>query len=220
MANHPYVPQDLILEDFVPVSLAQSTILGVYGISTILIGSCIWLISGRCAKLSKIERLIMCWWAFTSLTHIILDGYFVFSPEFYKDSGFFADLWKEYCKGDSRYASRDAGIVTVEGLAAVIGGPTSLWAVYAIAKRKSYSDVLQILVSLGQIYGTTAYYIMSFLQGDNFASSKFYYYWYYVMATSLWIWIPAITVIRSWKRICAAVASHSQAPTHTKNKTG
>lgn len=26
----------------------------------------------------------MCWWAFTGLTHIILEGYFAFTPDFYK----------------------------------------------------------------------------------------------------------------------------------------
>jgi hypothetical protein len=36
---------------------------------------------------------------------------------------------KEYSKGDSRYAARDAGIVTVEGLTAVLEGPASLLAV-------------------------------------------------------------------------------------------
>ena len=30
---------------------------------------------------------------------------------------------KEYSKGDSRYAARDAGVVAVEGLTAVIEGP-------------------------------------------------------------------------------------------------
>ncbi|KAI3880374.1 hypothetical protein MKX03_031849 [Papaver bracteatum] len=222
MVSHPYVPRDLILEDFIPLSLAQSTIVGVYGVSSILVASFIWLISCRCTKLSKIERLIMCWWAFTGLTHIILEGYFVFSPEFYKDkTGFYlAEVWKEYSKGDSRYAARDAGVVTIEGITAVFEGPTSLLVVYAIAKTKSYSDLLQISISLGQIYGTVAYYVMSFLQGDNFAFSRFYYYWYYVLANSFWLWIPTLIVIRSWKKICAAVASHSQAPTHKKNKTG
>lgn len=36
---------------------------------------------------------------------------------------------KEYSKGDSRYAGRDAGIVTVEGITAVLEGPASLLAV-------------------------------------------------------------------------------------------
>lgn len=36
---------------------------------------------------------------------------------------------KEYSKGDSRYAARDAGVVAVEGLTAVLEGPASLLAV-------------------------------------------------------------------------------------------
>lgn len=36
---------------------------------------------------------------------------------------------KEYSKGDSRYAGRDAAVVTVEGLTAVFEGPASLLAV-------------------------------------------------------------------------------------------
>ncbi|MED6176583.1 hypothetical protein PIB30_089625 [Stylosanthes scabra] len=79
----------------------------------------------------RTDRLLMCWWAFTGLTHIIVEGYFVFAPEFYKDkTGFYlAEVWKEYSKGDSRYAGRDAGIVSIEGLTAVFGGPASLLAV-------------------------------------------------------------------------------------------
>ncbi|MCL7024431.1 hypothetical protein MKW94_011969 [Papaver nudicaule] len=220
MASHPYIPRDLILEDYVPVSLAQSTIVGIYGIASVLVASFIWLISGRCAKLSKIERLLMCWWAFTGLTHMVLEGYFVFSPEFYKDKTghFLAEVWKEYSKGDSRYAGRDAGVVTIEGLTAVFEGPASLLAVYAIATRKYYSDLLQISISLGQLYGTAAYFVMSILQGDNFAMSPFYYYWYYIFANSFWVWIPTLIFVRSWKKICAAVASHSQAPTQKKHK--
>lgn len=35
---------------------------------------------------------------------------------------------KEYSKGDSRYAARDAGVVAVEGITAVLEGPASLLA--------------------------------------------------------------------------------------------
>lgn len=42
------------------------------------------MVSGR--KKATVEKLLMCWWAFTGLTHIILEGYFVFSPEFFKDN--------------------------------------------------------------------------------------------------------------------------------------
>lgn len=66
-------------------------------------------------------------------THITLEGYFVFSPQFYKEkTGFFlAEVWKEYSKGDSRYVGRDAGVVTAEGITAVIEGLANLLAMYA-----------------------------------------------------------------------------------------
>ncbi|OMP09214.1 Emopamil-binding protein [Corchorus olitorius] len=80
-------------------------------------------VAGRVSKVDK--------WAFTRLTNIILEGYFAFSPEFYKDkTGFcMAEVWKEYSKGDSRYAGRDTAIVTVEGITSVLEGPASLVAV-------------------------------------------------------------------------------------------
>ncbi|KAF9604200.1 hypothetical protein IFM89_004775 [Coptis chinensis] len=210
--SHPYVPRELVLPDFTPGFLSQFTILGVFGIASFLVITSSWIVSGRFPKLSKIERSLMCWWAFTGLTHIILEGYFAFSPHFYKDKSahFLAEVWKEYSKGDSRYAGRDSGVVSVEGITAVIEGPACLLTVYAIAKKASYRDVLQIAISLGQLYGTAVYFITSFLEGDNFASSPYYYYLYYVFMNSFWVWIPTLIVIRSWKRICTAFQAEAQ----------
>ncbi|PIA35043.1 hypothetical protein AQUCO_03600002v1 [Aquilegia coerulea] len=210
--SHPYVPRDLNLPDFIPGVLSQSTIVGVYGSCSLFVVSLIWIVSGRFPKISKIDRLLMCWWAFTGLTHIILEGYFAFSPQFYteKTACYLAEVWKEYSKGDSRYAGRDAGIVTVEGITAVLEGPASLLTVYAIAKKTSYRYILQIAISLGHLYGTAVYFITSYLEGDNFAASTYYYYAYYVFANSFWVWIPTLIVIRSWKKICAAFQTESK----------
>ncbi|KAL7197226.1 hypothetical protein ACSBR1_037109 [Camellia fascicularis] len=203
---HPYVPKDLNLAGFVPGFLSQSTILTVFGFSSLLVFSLVWFLSGRLQKLQKTDRLLMCWWLFTGLTHMILEGYFVFSPEFYKDKTacYLAEVWKEYSKGDSRYAARDSGVVAVEGITAVLEGPACLLAVYAIATRKSYSYILQVVISLGQLYGTAVYYITSYLEGDNFAASLYYYYAYFIIANASWVVIPTLIVIRCWKKICAA----------------
>ncbi|XP_057447086.1 probable 3-beta-hydroxysteroid-Delta(8),Delta(7)-isomerase [Lotus japonicus] len=210
--SHPYVPRDLHLPDYVPCFLSQSSILSVFAISTLLVVSFIWIFSGRLPKKSKVDRVLMCWWAFTGLTHIILEGYFVFAPEFFKDkTGFYlAEVWKEYSKGDSRYVGRDAGVVTVEGLTAVIEGPASLLAVYAIATGKSYSYMLQFAISLGQLYGTAVYYITAILEGDNFSTNSFYYYAYYIGANFSWIVIPSIIAIRCWRKTSAAFRVQGQ----------
>jgi len=40
---------------------------------------------GLFSKPTKTERLLICWWTFTAVIHMIVEGYFVFSPAFYKD---------------------------------------------------------------------------------------------------------------------------------------
>ncbi|KAG5249604.1 3-beta-hydroxysteroid-delta(8) family protein [Salix suchowensis] len=215
---HPYAPRDLKLPGYVPNFLTQSTIVGVYLLASLLVVSLTWILSGRSRKITKTNRLLMCWWAFTGLTHLILEGYFVFSPEFYKDktAHYLAEVWKEYSKGDSRYAARDAATVTVEGLTAVLEGPASLLAVYAIASGKSYSYVLQFAVCLGQLYGTAVYFLTAYLEGDHFATSPYHYYVYYVGANASWVVIPALIAIRCWKKICSAVQVHGQKRTKTR----
>lgn len=86
---------------------------------------------------------------------------------------------------------------------------------YAISKGKSYSYVLQLAISLGQLYGTAVYFITSYLEGDHFAATPFYYYAYYIAANASWVVIPTLISIRCWKKICAAVQVQGQ----KKNKT-
>ncbi|KAL9223963.1 hypothetical protein vseg_000043 [Gypsophila vaccaria] len=206
MDAHPYAPADLSLPGFVPNLLSATTILVVFAVATIIVVSIAWIVPGLFSRLTKLERLLICWWVFTGLTHMIVEGYFVFSPEFFKDKTgcFLAEIWKEYSKGDSRYAERDPATVALEGITAVIEGPASLLAAYAIATHKSYSNVLQFAVSLGQLYGCIMYYATAILRGDGFAATPYYYYAYYVAANFSWIVIPTLISIRSWRRICAS----------------
>ncbi|XP_023741160.1 probable 3-beta-hydroxysteroid-Delta(8),Delta(7)-isomerase [Lactuca sativa] len=214
---HPFIPADLILQDYVPIILSQSTILSVYGCASLLVVSFVWILAGRFPRITKLDKVLMCWWVFTGLTHMILEGYFVFTPEFFKQTSptYLAEVWKEYSKGDSRYVGRDSAVVAIEGITAVLEGPACILAAYAIATRKSYSHILQIAIALGQLYGTAVYFVTSYLEGDNFAASPIYYYSYYIFANSFWVWIPSLIVIRSWKKICAAVDNTQE---HKKTK--
>ncbi|KAL6850206.1 hypothetical protein ACP4OV_020833 [Aristida adscensionis] len=207
--GHPYAPAGLELPGFVPLRLSQGQILAPYLGASLLVVLAAWLISGRCGRLSRTDRLLMCWWAFTGLTHIIIEGTFVFAPDFFRkeNPNYFDEVWKEYSKGDSRYVARDPATVTVEGITAVLEGPASLLAVYAIASRKSYSHILQFTVCLGQLYGCLVYFITAYLDGFNFWASPFYYWAYFIGANSSWVVIPTLIAIRSWKRICAAFRS-------------
>ncbi|KAG8388852.1 hypothetical protein BUALT_Bualt02G0168100 [Buddleja alternifolia] len=81
---------------------------------------------------------------------------------------------------------------------------------YAIAMKKSYNHILQVAISLGQLYGTAVYFVTSLLDGDNFAASAYYYNAYFIFANGWWILIPTIIVIRSWKKICSACQVQEQ----------
>ncbi|XP_074274021.1 putative 3-beta-hydroxysteroid-Delta(8),Delta(7)-isomerase [Silene latifolia] len=204
MDAHPYAPNDLSLPGFVPNLLSSSTILLLFAVATLVVFSLSWIIPGLVSKTTKMERLLICWWVFTALIHIIVEGYFVFAPEFFKDKtgNYLAEIWKEYSKGDSRYAGRDGATVLIEGITAVVEGPASLLAVYAIAKHRSYSDVLQLAVSLGQLYGCAMYFGTAFYEGNHFAASRYYYYAYFIGANASWVIIPTLISIRSWINIC------------------
>ncbi|KAI0491422.1 hypothetical protein KFK09_025688 [Dendrobium nobile] len=166
--EHPYSPRDLQLPGYVPLSLSQIDIVLPYIGSSVVVVAAIWLLSGRFPKLSKTDRLLMCWWAFSGLTHIILEGYFAFVPDFFKKkTPFYLD---ELCK-------------------------------YAIASRKSYSYILQFAICLGQLYGCMVYFVTSYLDGDNFATSPFYYWAYYIGANGVWVVMATPIAIRSWKKI-------------------
>ncbi|CAO2174255.1 unnamed protein product [Urochloa humidicola] len=93
--GHPYAPAELQLPGYVPLQLSQGQILAPYLGTSLFVTIAIWLISGRCRVLSKTDRLLMCWWAFTGLTHIVLEGTFVFTPGFFRKD-YFGEVWKEY----------------------------------------------------------------------------------------------------------------------------
>ncbi|KAJ0582605.1 hypothetical protein HanHA300_Chr04g0154041 [Helianthus annuus] len=44
---HPFIPKDLILPDYVPIILSQSTILGVYGSASLLVVFFVWILAGN-----------------------------------------------------------------------------------------------------------------------------------------------------------------------------
>ncbi|KAJ7010210.1 C-8,7 sterol isomerase [Populus alba x Populus x berolinensis] len=197
---HPYAPTDLKLPGYVPNFLTQFTIVSVYGLSSLLVVSLIWILSD-CS----------CAGGLTGLTHLILEGYFVFWPEFYKDkTAHYLAEGENIAKVISRYAARDAARDAVEGVTAVFEGPASLLAVYAIASGKSYSYILQFSVSLGQLYGTAVYFLTAYLEGDHFAASSYHYYVYYIGANASWVVIPSLIAVRCWNKICSAVQVQGQ----------
>lgn len=65
---------------------------------------------------------------------------------------------KEYSKADSRYATRDDFIISMEAVTAFVEGPACLLIVWAMLKLKPWRFTAILLVSLGQLYGDVLYF--------------------------------------------------------------
>ncbi|CAO2841129.1 unnamed protein product [Amaranthus hypochondriacus] len=204
MESQSYPPTHLNLEDFTPNLLPVTTILGSVIAAAIFVFCLVWIFSGIFTKTTKIEKLIMGWLTFNGLLHLTLELYLVFKPQFYKDNtgNIFAEIWKEYSKGDYRYLHLDSTTVALEAISIFILGPTNLLAVFAIASHKSYRHILPLTVSLVEMYGVVIFIMTAILEGNNFSSSQYYYYAYFVGANFPWALIPSLIFIRSWKEIC------------------
>eukprot|EP00897_Mesotaenium_endlicherianum_P007467 jgi/Mesen1/6749/ME000344S06032 len=212
MASHPYYPQDIVLENFVPPAWSVPSIFGVFGAAVALIIILTWRISGTYRGLTTTDRAVMCWWAVTGFIHLILEGAYVVSPKFYQvpadKTNFLIETWKEYSKGDSRYATRNSFVVSMEAITSFVEGPGSLLAVYAIATHKPYRHALQLAVALGQLYGDVLYFGTCYLEGFVHAAPGALYFWgYFVAMNSIWVVIPFLVALRAWNRISEAVAS-------------
>ncbi|KAG9145200.1 hypothetical protein Leryth_008979 [Lithospermum erythrorhizon] len=144
---HSYMPRDLQLSGHVTCAYRTFTVNNCWCFSALFWSSCI-LHLDAIRNISKVDRLLMCWWVFTGLIHMI-QGSQVFPCRslWLHISRTNADLeqnhtGKEYSKGDSQYMSRDSAVFAVEGITVVLEGPACIIAPYAIGGKKPYSYLI------------------------------------------------------------------------------
>uniref|UniRef100_A0A453JFK9 EXPERA domain-containing protein n=1 Tax=Aegilops tauschii subsp. strangulata TaxID=200361 RepID=A0A453JFK9_AEGTS len=157
IGGHPYSPSDLELPGFVPQQLSPIELVVPLIGTSLLVITVIWLVSGhvlnsgRPSRLSKADRLLMCWWAITGLTHLIIEAPLLFTPNYLtkENPSFFDEIWKEYSKADSRYATGDTTTTAIEVIAVFLQGPLSL---FAVQLRYCFQKVLQLHSTVRCIY--------------------------------------------------------------------
>ncbi|KAK9792694.1 hypothetical protein WJX73_002670 [Symbiochloris irregularis] len=209
-ARHPYYPTDIALDGFSPATLGMTTILSAFGLGAVVVVAAIWLLSGTYRQLTTAERVLMCWFAFTGITHFIVEGAVVLDDKFYTDTtgNILKEIWKEYAKADSRYATRDSFTISMEFVTAFMEGPGCFAILYGIAYRRSWRFTLQIMVSLGQLYGDVLYFATCYLEGFVHSRPEFLYFWvYFVIVNSIWIVIPSWIIWVSARHISSCVAA-------------
>lgn len=104
------------------------------------------------------NRILFFWHAYDALTHIFIEGSFLYEcffsyapipagltrsgPHFLTHSdrvygaahgsGPSARLWQEYAKADHRWAGADAGVISLELLTVFLGGPAAVYVCYLL----------------------------------------------------------------------------------------
>ncbi|XP_032066751.1 3-beta-hydroxysteroid-Delta(8),Delta(7)-isomerase isoform X2 [Thamnophis elegans] len=210
VVNHPYWPRNLEIPNYVPndqpVWQSLTFVFLPSGILLILT----WFVAGWRSKtwgpFGTWRTLGICWFAINVFIHGVIEGWFMlYHMEIPGDRSFLSQLWKEYCKGDSRYIIADNTIVWVETTTAIFLTPLSLWTVIAFLSRQSHRYVLQLIVSIGQLYGDIIYFGTEY--SDGFRHSEIwhpvYFWFYFVFLNSLWTIIPTILIWDAWKHLSA-----------------
>ncbi|XP_076448551.1 3-beta-hydroxysteroid-Delta(8),Delta(7)-isomerase-like [Babylonia areolata] len=210
--NHPYYPRSLKLPHFKAndkdITELLSVFFSIVGIFIVVT----WLVTGRAARkpLSLTRRLVVCWFVACGFIHTVLEGYFgYFHATLAGQMDFLAQLWKEYGKGDSRYISSDTFTVCMERITAIIDGPLAFLSAWAFLANSKHRYVLQLLLSLCQLYGDSLYFLTAIFEG--FIHGEYlhplYFWFYFVFLNSLWIIIPLLLIIDSYRHLsrCQAV---------------
>lgn len=206
---HPYWPRHLKLDNYVPNDIATWHILaGLFSISGGLI-VITWLLSSRASvvPLGAGRRLALCWFVVCTFIHLVIEGWFSFYHDILlEDQAFLSQLWKEYSKGDSRYILGDNFTVCMETVTACLWGPLSLWVVIAFLRHEPFRFVLQLVVSVGQIYGDVLYFLTELRDGFQHGElgHPVYFWFYFVALNAIWLVVPGILVLDAIKHLTDA----------------
>uniref|UniRef100_A0A8C5QIT8 EBP cholestenol delta-isomerase n=1 Tax=Leptobrachium leishanense TaxID=445787 RepID=A0A8C5QIT8_9ANUR len=213
---HPYWPRDLRLDGYQPNDRSMGQILAfLFSVSGVLLVAT-WILTGRASKMGPARRLAICWFMVCGFIHGVIEGWFsLYYAVIPQDQSFLSQLWKEYGKGDSRYIIADNFTVCMETITAWAWGPLSLWTVISFLQGQPHRFVLQLIVSLGQLYGDVLYFFTEYRDGFRHGEvgHPLYFWFYFVFMNALWIVIPSALIVDAWINL-----SHAQRSADTANR--
>ncbi|NXT20643.1 EBP isomerase, partial [Syrrhaptes paradoxus] len=211
-AAHPYWPRSLTLPGYVGSARPgwqSAGAVAAAGAGLVALG---WALGGARggarggAERSPARRLALGWFVMCAGIHAVLEGYFSLRHrDLPADTGLLADVWKEYAKADSRYMTSDEFMVSMETVTAAAWGPLSFLTFLAFLRRHPARYVLQLIVSLGQIYGTVLYFATEAQGGWTHSDPHPFYFWgYFVGLNGIWMVIPGILLADACQQLAHA----------------
>ncbi|KAE8375729.1 Emopamil-binding protein [Aspergillus bertholletiae] len=204
MNPHQYHPTTIHLPHFAANETSVVSLIAQFGFLWAAVLGAAGLILQRVRpKASRSDQLAFGWMCLTGFIHLFFEAYFVIHHETLAGSQeLFGQLWKEYSLSDSRYLTSDAFLVTMEAVTAFCWGPLAFFIAYCIAVQHPARHALQLILSVGQVYGDVLYYATSlfdlYMHGVTFCRPEAYYFWfYYFFFNFIWMFIGSYYVKQS-----------------------
>jgi len=157
-------------------------------------------------SLSGKEKAIFVWYCYDALTHVILEGSFVWISLFgtvASSNHFMAPLWQEYGKADTRWLYSDSCVVSLEILTVVFDGTLCFVILYAMIRNKPYRHFWQIVLCVCELYGGWMTFAPEWITGSKAlnTSNPLYLWVYLVIANGVWVIIPLLLIWQSYNAI-------------------
>ncbi|POR31607.1 3-beta-hydroxysteroid-Delta(8), Delta(7)-isomerase [Tolypocladium paradoxum] len=221
--DHPFYPLGVQVPGYVANSMSAAVLVLIFAVGCGVIFLPTYLVASRARPaLPTCELLATFWFVLCGCIHLFFEGYFSYNHlDMASKMDLFGQLWKEYSLSDSRYMTQDPFVVCMETVTAVFWGPLSFACAYLIMTEHPLRHPLQLIVSLGQLYGDVLYYAICWFNelvyGIAYSRPERFYYWmYYVLCNAFWIVIPLMLMYQSVGETAAVFAKVKKAASGKK----
>ncbi|KAL4889954.1 Emopamil-binding protein [Aspergillus ambiguus] len=197
MSAHPYYPPDVEIPGYIPNTRGTLALISLFavGCAVIFLGTYLFTVNKR-PQISPGDLLTAQWFALCGCIHLFFEGYYSLNLHALPTKQtLFSQLWKEYSLSDSRYLVPNSFVHSMESITAFCWGPLSFALVHLISTDHPLRHPLQLLVSMGQLYGDVLYYMTCLFElvvfgAENSRPEQFYFWGYFVFLNAFWVVIP------------------------------
>ncbi|KAF7930705.1 uncharacterized protein EAE98_001996 [Botrytis deweyae] len=208
VVNHPYYPLEMEIASYLANEWTVPTLLSIFfGACAVLFLCTRTFVARSYPHLPSTEKAAIWWLVLSGAIHLFFEGYFsLHHTKIIKDQQLLGQLWKEYALSDSRYLTSDPFVLCMETVTAFLWGPMCFTVAAFIATRHPLRHPLQIIVTVGQIYGLVLYYATHtfdyYHKEVNYSRPEFLYFWfYYFFMNFLWMVFPGMLLVDSVRTI-------------------
>ncbi|KAG0264243.1 hypothetical protein DFQ27_001320 [Actinomortierella ambigua] len=203
---HPFYPRGLVLDHYVPNTDSMEKTVGIVfaAFGAIILGALAVGYQRRSSTIRGIgSQLTFVWLVTCGFTHLILEGYYVvFHKTLAGQNSPLAQIWKEYSLADSRYLTSDPTVLGIEAITAFAWGPLAFYTAFAQYYDLPSRHILQLIVSLGQLYGSVIYYFTTLFEGSPHGDpDPYYFYFYFIHFNAWWVFVPILLMYSSIKHL-------------------